>query len=92
MQTLEENIKTELSKQKGVFALYYKNLQNGETLGINDREVFHAASTMKTPVMMEVYKQAFAGRFSMNDSLLLKNLRALLMEAFIVLMQQMTVS
>ncbi|MEY4930821.1 MAG: hypothetical protein RI909_1545, partial [Bacteroidota bacterium] len=36
-------------------------------------ELFHAASTMKTPVMVEVYKQAAAGKFSVKDSILIKN-------------------
>ena len=34
---------------------------------------FHAASTMKTPVMMEVFKQAREGKFSLEDSILIKN-------------------
>ncbi len=35
--------------------------------------LFHAASTMKVPVMIEVYRQAEAGRFSLDDSLLVRN-------------------
>ena len=31
--------------------------------------MFHAASTMKTPVMIEVYKQADEGRFRLTDSI-----------------------
>ena len=34
---------------------------------------FHAASTMKIPVMIEVFRQAEAGRFGLDDSLLVKN-------------------
>jgi beta-lactamase class A len=33
----------------------------------------HAASTMKVPVMMEIYRQAEKGKYSLNDSLLIKN-------------------
>lgn len=62
-----------LAKEKGTFAVAYKNLKTGETLLINEREIFHAASTMKTPVMMEVFKQAGNGKFSFGDSLTLKN-------------------
>lgn len=36
-------------------------------------ELYHAASTMKVPVLIELFRQADAGRFSMDDSLLLKN-------------------
>jgi beta-lactamase class A len=35
--------------------------------------MFHAASTMKTPVMIEVFKQAEQGKFSLQDSITLKN-------------------
>ncbi len=49
------------------------DLQSGEQVLVNEHESFHAASTMKTPVMVEVYKQAAEGRFSLTDSLLVKN-------------------
>jgi beta-lactamase class A len=73
MQNIQHDIKEKMASQKGVFALAFKNLQTGEEWGINDRTVFHAASTMKTPVMYEVYKQAAAGKFSLSDSIVLKN-------------------
>ena len=34
-------------------------------------ESFHAASTMKVPVMIEVFRQSEQGRFSMTDTLLI---------------------
>ena len=40
---------------------------------INVDEKFHAASTMKVPVMIELYKQQSKGKLNLNDSLLLKN-------------------
>lgn len=42
-------------------------------LMINENEEFHAASTMKTPVMIELYKQAAERVFGMQDSILVKN-------------------
>jgi len=42
-------------------------------LGIQDSQSVHAASTMKVPVMMEVYRQAEQGRFDLDDSLLIRN-------------------
>ena len=47
----------------------FQDLQTGEKILINERETFHAASTMKTPVMIEVYKQAAAGKFALSDSI-----------------------
>jgi beta-lactamase class A len=70
---LRIDVTNELSKQDGVFAIAYKNLTTGEELLINEKEVFHAASTMKTPVMIEVFKQAAAGELSLSDSITVKN-------------------
>ncbi|MDB5211639.1 MAG: serine hydrolase [Sediminibacterium sp.] len=72
MQLLE-NIKTELGKQKGIFALAFTNLQTKEQIVWNGGETFHAASTMKTPVMIEVFKQVAAGKFSLTDNITVKN-------------------
>ena len=47
--------------------------ETGTHLSIQGDRVFHAASTMKAPVLIEVYRQAAAGRFSLDDSLLVEN-------------------
>ena len=73
LHKLQDQIKSKLAEQPGDFAVAFKDLTTGETLLINEQEYFHAASTMKTPVMIEVYKQAAAGAFSLNDSFVLKN-------------------
>jgi beta-lactamase class A len=73
MQSLKQQITDTLSSQKGTFAVAFKDLQNGKEILINEHLPFHAASTMKTPVMIEVYKQAAAGKFSLNDSIVIKN-------------------
>lgn len=71
---LEENIKAEFAKSPGTFALAFRDLSDTtRTLLINAKEEFHAASTMKTPVLLEVYKQAAAGKFKLTDSLVVKN-------------------
>ncbi len=67
------NIKNKLDSAEGTYALAFKNLQTGETIFYNETEEFHAASTMKTPVMIEVFKQAAEGKFSLEDSTLVKN-------------------
>src|SRR6188768_1760828 len=72
-KAFEEEIKKELAKQPGIYGLAFKDLNTGEELFINQHVVFHAASTMKTPVMIEVFKQANEGRFSLSDSIVIKN-------------------
>jgi len=73
LQDVKEEIVNTLNKQTGVFAVAFKDLTTGEEILINEHQLFHAASTMKAPVMVEVYKQAIAGKFSLKDSLLIKN-------------------
>jgi beta-lactamase class A len=72
-EELKESIGNELANQSGEFAVAFKDLTSGEEILINEHTLFHAASTMKAPVMVEVYKQATAGKFSLKDSLLIKN-------------------
>lgn len=72
MQLLQQ-VRDTLALQKGFFAVAFRDLSTGETLLWNEHETFHAASTMKTPVMIEVFKQVAAGRFSLDDSITVKN-------------------
>ncbi len=64
---------TLLNKENGTFAVAFKDLQTGDQILINEKEVFHAASTMKTPVMAEVFRQVEAEKFSLDDSVTVKN-------------------
>ena len=73
MEDLKKQISDTLAMQKGVFAVAFKDLSTGNRLFINEHEAFHAASTMKTPVMIEVYKQAAEKKFSLKDSIIIKN-------------------
>jgi len=73
MADLKQKISAELQKHKGTYAVAFKDLSTGEELLINGYDSFHAASTMKTPVMVEVYKQAAQGKFSLTDSVTIKN-------------------
>ena len=72
MNVLNE-VQTVLGQQKGLFAIACADLQTGEELLWNEHITFHAASTMKTPVMIEVYRQAAAGKLSLQDSIPVKN-------------------
>ena len=69
----ETRIKELLNSQKGDFAVAFKNLEDGRTILINENEEFHAASTMKTPVMIEVFKKAQKGIIYLDDSIKIKN-------------------
>ncbi len=73
IESLKETIQTKLKSVEGEFGVAFKDLQTQQTLFINEKENFHAASTMKTPVMIEVFKQAKAKKFKLTDSILVKN-------------------
>ena len=47
----------------------FRDLETGYTLSYRGEESFHAASTMKTPVMIEVFRQAEQGKFSLQDKI-----------------------
>ena len=70
---LKKEITTLLGQQEGSFAVAFRDLTTGDEILIHEHESFHAASTMKTPVMIEVFKQAAAGKFALTDSILIKN-------------------
>lgn len=72
---LQKKIATIFEENQGDFAIAFKNISEKEkdSIFINAHENFHAASTMKTPVMIEVFKQASEGKFSLHDSLEIKN-------------------
>ena len=69
----ENKLKNLLKSRKGTFAIALKNMDDGKSILINENEVFHAASTMKTPVMIEFFKKINEGKISSDDSLLINN-------------------
>jgi beta-lactamase class A len=74
IEDLKVDLESHFSQLKGDFALAFVDLSNKEhSLLINADENFHAASTMKTPVMIEMFKQAAEGKFKLTDSIILKN-------------------
>ncbi len=73
LSDLLPEIVSKLNSEEGKFAVGVYDLQKRENIFVNPDTVFHAASTMKTPVMIEVFKQAGEGKFKLDDSFLVKN-------------------
>ena len=72
--SLVEKISSRIAQEPGVQAgLAYVDLASGDTLFINADASFHAASTMKVPVMIELFRRASTGSFAMNQGLMLVN-------------------
>lgn len=73
-ETLRSTIEAQIDAIEGMVAVAFYDLSNPEdSLFIRADEKFHAASTMKVPVMIELFKQAEQGKINLNDSILLKN-------------------
>ena len=72
--SLRQNLDARISQVPGAnVGIAYVDLQSGDTLFVNADSSFHAASTMKVPVMMEVFQSARSGRLSLGQGILLVN-------------------
>lgn len=72
--TLAEQVQAQLDSIHGDVAVAFYNLSDpSDSLLINANEEFHAASTMKVPVMIELFKQQNQSLLNLNDSILLVN-------------------
>ncbi|HXN76890.1 MAG TPA: serine hydrolase [Gemmatimonadaceae bacterium] len=69
-----ERIQARIAEEPGAqVGLAYVDLASGDTLFLNADTSFHAASTMKVPVMIELFRRANTGSFRMNQALLIVN-------------------
>ena len=74
LSTLRAEIETRVAGAPGaVVGVAYADLASGDTLHINSDSAFHAASTMKVPVMIELFRQAGNGGFSLGQGLMIVN-------------------
>lgn len=71
---LKASVELQINDIEGDVAVAFLDLSNEEnSILINVDEEFHAASTMKVPVMIELYKQQAQGLINLNDSIVLVN-------------------
>jgi beta-lactamase class A len=71
---LKQEIAKSLEDINGKTALAFIDLSDPkDTLFFNVDEKFHAASTMKVPIMIELFKQSREKRFRLTDSILVIN-------------------
>lgn len=74
IETLKSEIQEYLSEQEGTFAVWFQDLQDqSQHFAINEDTLFHAASTMKTPVMIELFRKVEKGEISLDDSIKVEN-------------------
>jgi len=71
--SLRKAVEAEIASSGAEVSLVFEDLQTGETLFIREKDLVHAASTMKVPVLIEVFKQAEEGKFRLDDRIVIEN-------------------
>ncbi len=66
-QTLDEKIKTEIAGFKGKVWVYAKNLDTGKEYSLRGEEKVRTASTIKLPIMTEVFHEIAEGKIAWTD-------------------------
>ncbi len=71
---LARDVDRVIAAQRGkTVAVAYYDLRDGTTLLRNEREVFHAASTMKVPAMLGIFEAVSRGALRLDQPVLVRN-------------------
>ncbi|HEU4629775.1 MAG TPA: serine hydrolase [Gemmatimonadaceae bacterium] len=74
MAPLERRIRERVAREApGEVAVAVVDLATGLRLGVHDTVVMHAASTMKVPVLLEVFREVERGRLSLDQPIPVTN-------------------
>ncbi|MDQ3488820.1 MAG: class A beta-lactamase-related serine hydrolase, partial [Acidobacteriota bacterium] len=71
--TLESKVRSLIAASGAEVAVAYRSLDGKSELLIDPDKTFHAASTMKVPVMIELFRQVEAGTLQLDDPLPIRN-------------------
>jgi beta-lactamase class A len=71
--SLERQLRAEIAKSKAEVAIAVRTLDGKVEVLIDPDKQFHAASTMKIPVMIELFRQAHAGMLKLDEPLTIRN-------------------
>lgn len=69
----ESAIQKQIASSGADVAVYFRTLDGTAQWSSRAGEPFHAASTMKIPVMIELFHQVQQGKLKLDDTLLIKN-------------------
>lgn len=64
---LRQDVQRILTEREGVYGFALTNLDSGAGFDVNGDTLFNTASVIKTPIMVEVYRQANEGAFALDD-------------------------
>jgi len=71
--SLESHLRRLIESSGAEVAVAYRTLDGTSELFIDGDKPFHAASTMKVPVMIELFRQAHSRQLSLDDTLTIRN-------------------
>jgi beta-lactamase class A len=69
----ETAIQQRIANSRADVAVYFKTLAGKAEWSTRPDDVFHAASTMKVPVMIELFHQVKQGKLKLEDRIVVKN-------------------
>lgn len=70
---LEARVRAIITRSGAEVAVAFRTLDGSAELLIDPDKPFHAASTMKVPVMIELFRQADAGTLKLDEPLVVRN-------------------
>ena len=73
LDSAEAAIRARITKSGADVAVYFKTLDGKLEWASRPDEAFHAASTMKVPVMIELFHQVKLGKVKLDDAIPIKN-------------------
>jgi beta-lactamase class A len=71
--TLQARIQKIIDASGAEVAVVMRTLDGRDSLRLDADKTFHAASTMKVPIMIELFRQADAGQLSLDEPLQIRN-------------------
>jgi beta-lactamase class A len=58
---------------EGEYGIALIDIETGRSMGVNEHLVMHAASTMKVPVLLELYRRVAAGQMALDSAIVVQN-------------------
>lgn len=71
VKTLDDKVRAEIADFKGKVWIFAKNLDTGKEYSLRGDEQVRTASTIKLPIMTEVYRQVAEGKLKWTDEIVL---------------------
>jgi len=74
LDSLRARLERRITQQQGaIVGIAFHDLETGDSLYLNADDSFHAASTMKVPVMIELFRRIDAGALRLDQGVLMVN-------------------